>query len=611
MAARSDVYAMLDAGNAPEAERLARLEVQQSNGAEQAEWLLPLALALRAEGKLPEALATLEQLTVLHPERVSTWGNYATVLRALGRVGEARAAYIRALDIEPRNAPQWFNLGSLDLQRGDALGARDSLLRAHTLEPALPLFGIVAAHAMCECRDYRAPDMIAPWRDWLPLPDDQQYELALVMQLTDLMQESVGVLEQLVARAPGYTVAQLLLSSAYERVNRLEDAANVLDRVAERAADGDAVTRVEVDSQRATLLARRGKYHDARELFERTGPRRTSDPSHYFQLGRVCDRLGDPAACMRALETAHALQLAELRQSVPQRLEPGTPLLPAAETSVSASEYAAWPQLPAPDAKDSPVFVVGFPRSGTTLVEQMLDAHPKLQSMDERPFLYMLADQLADQGFRVPQDIRTLDQRDCDELRRGYLLLGCSKIERRWGAQLVDKNPLNMLWLPLIHRIFPNARFIFVQRHPCDVALSCYMQEFRSAVLAVMSANLEQVARGYVMALEHWFHHVQVFHPSVLTVRYETLVADPQAETSRIGTFLELDDANSLLHFDARAREKGFIGTPSYAQVIEPINQRAVGHWQQYRQYFEPALAVLRPLLNTLDYSIEQPAVSQ
>lgn len=596
---------MLQAGDPASAERLAREGLRDG---EDAKLLLLLAMALQMQGRSGEAVEGFERLVELRPEEVSTWGNYATTLRSLGRLDEARNAYRRALEIKPDNAAQWFNLGSLQLQEGDALGARESLLKAHALQPEQPLFRIVAARALCECRDYRAPDLIAPWQQWLPLPEDLQYDLADVMQLTDWTRESIDVLEDLTARSPQHTRAWLLLAALYERTNRLEEATSLVDRLAKDTIGSDEATRREVASQRANLLLRRGAIAEARELLEQIGPRQASDPTHYFQLGRACDRLGDRDAAMQAFAVAHGMQVEQLRRSAPQRFVPGTTLLPAAEFTVSREEFARWPDLRAPSVAETPVFVVGFPRSGTTLVEQMLDAHPDLQAMDERPFFYMLSEQLADQGFRVPQDLGKLGQRDCDELRRGYLMLGCSKIQRQWGTRLVDKNPLNMLWLPMIHRMFPLARFVFVQRHPCDALLSCYMQEFRSAVLAVMSATLEQAARGYVMAFQHWAHHVEVFRPSILTVRYEDLVAAPEIETRRIGEFLELADAAPLMDFDVHAREKDFIGTPSYTQVIEPIHRHQVARWTHYRPYFKSALPILEPLLGQLGYATDSGA---
>jgi hypothetical protein len=222
--------------------------------------------------------------------------------------------------------------------------------------------------------------------------------------------------------------------------------------------------------------------------------------------------------------------------------------------------------------------------------------------MDERPFLNILAGQLHQFGVEVPHDLEKLSQRDCDELRKGYVLMGCSRITRRWDARLVDKNPLNMLWLPLLHRLFPHAKIILAIRHPCDVLWSCYLQNFRAAALQAACRSLEHLAHAYVAAMASWLHHAQVFGADVLVSRYEDLVADPHRQVQRIGAFLGLEHADAMLDYAARAREKEFIKTPSYTQVIEPINARGIGRWLRYRAYFGEVLPVVRPMLEHWGY---------
>ncbi|MGH8040886.1 MAG: sulfotransferase family protein, partial [Rudaea sp.] len=265
----------------------------------------------------------------------------------------------------------------------------------------------------------------------------------------------------------------------------------------------------------------------------------------------------------------------------------------------------AWPRHRSPDARNSPVFIVGFPRSGTTLLEQMLDAHPGLQSMDENPFFERLAMKLRSHDERILDDLAVLRQYDCDELRKRYQILVAEKVQRRWNTQLVDKNPLNMLWLPFIYRLFPQAKIIVCVRHPCDVLLSCYTQNFRSVILAAACTSLERLAAAYVETMRCWLHNVEIFQPNVLVSRYEDLVAKVEPNARRIADFLELEDAAPMLGFDQRAREKGYIATPSYSQVIEPINAKGLNRWQRYREYFEPVLPILQPMLDHWGYSVD------
>jgi len=103
--------------------------------------------------------------------------------------------------------------------------------------------------------------------------------------------------------------------------------------------------------------------------------------------------------------------------------------------------------------------------------------------------------------------------------------------------------------------------------------------------------------------MQTWLQHVSVIKPDVLVSRYEDLVADTAARTQRIADFLELEDAAPMLQFDRRAREKGYIGTPSYSQVIEPMNTKAMNRWHMYQEYLQPALPILQPMIEHWGYS--------
>ncbi|HEX5305886.1 MAG TPA: sulfotransferase [Dyella sp.] len=598
----NDILSALQSGRLADAERLSRTALMERP--DDADLLLFLAIALQQQGRLSEALELYQTLARAHPDDSIHWGNYATALREAGRRQEAEAAYRQSIALAPDNLEQLANLGLLQLEQKDFPAARDTFLRAHALDPASPAMRIHAARACSACRDSRAEELIRPWRSWTTLDDPLQLELADLQLVLGEANIARVLLEELLTRTPGHLPAQLLLAAVYERINDLDASTALLDRVERTYPTLDDEAQLEIVHQRAKLALRRGQTEQARRMLQQCGPRTPDDYAHFFTLAETCDKLRDYPGAIEALREAHARQIEELRINAPRRFDPGAPVLPAAVERIGANEFRRWPTLQAPDGANSPVFIVGFPRSGTTLLEQMLDAHPALQSMDERPFFTILSDQLADHGIMVPQDLHKLDQHACDELRKGYVSLVCSKIQRRWSAQLVDKNPLNMLWLPLIYRLFPEAKFILALRHPCDVLVSNYMQNFRAAVLAVACASMEKLATAYVTAMECWLHDVALFQPNVFVSRYEDLVADPAAQTRRIADFLGLEDASPLLHFDQHARDKGFIATPSYAQVTQPVNRKGLDRWKRYREALAPALPILDPMLRHWGYSV-------
>jgi Flp pilus assembly protein TadD len=600
------IVTALSAGQLSEAERLCQAELLERPHDQ--DLLLLHAMTLQFQQRRSEALAIYFRLTELFSGSSAHWCNYATALVETGSLNEAANAYATAIRLDPRNPAPKIYLGLMLIQRQDFFGARDMLLDAFELDRDSPAARIHAARACCLCQDFQgAEDLLGPWRTWLPLNDTPlQLELAKLLLMMSDASDAAMVLEDLISRMPSHLEPRLQLAYVYERLNRLNDAEALAQSVAEAGvAARTEVIDNELDHVFATLALRNGDAAKARSLLERRGPRQVNDYAHYFELGRVYDKLHETELAMEVLRTAHALQVEELKVASPDHFEPDALAMPAAIQRVSTEDYAKWPRLIAPDTRTSPVFIVGFPRSGTTLLEQMLDAHPSLQSMDENPFFNRLAEKLRRHDPRIMSNLDLLQQRDCDELRKQYLIMVSEKVNRRWSAQLVDKNPLNMMWMPMIYRLFPDARFILALRHPCDVMLSCYMQNFRSSIVGAACSSLERMAHAYVQAMETWLEDERIFQPSVLVSRYEDLVADSTQQTSCIAQFLDLEDATPMLKFDQHARNKGYIGTPSYAQVIEPVNTKGLNRWTRYRREFESVLPIIEPMLRHWGYSAE------
>jgi hypothetical protein len=176
------------------------------------------------------------------------------------------------------------------------------------------------------------------------------------------------------------------------------------------------------------------------------------------------------------------------------------------------------------------------------------------------------------------------------------------KVVLQPGQRLVDKNPLNILRLPVIRRLFPHARILLAIRHPCDVLLSCFMQSFRSPEFALLCADLRTLAVGYRRAMDFWYEQQAILGAAVREVRYESFVADFAPQVRDICDFLELPWDDNMLTPGTHAQTKGFISTPSYSQVIQPISSKSVGRWRAYESHLAPVVPALRPYLERWGY---------
>lgn len=565
-----------------------------------------LAASLQMQGRVVEAAEVHAELTRRQPEEAAHWNNLGNALRELRRLDEARAAYRRACALEPRDPVTHHNLGLLAMDEGDYAAAREHLLDAHELDPIAPLVRLHAAMACHECGDFqREQALVASWRQWPTLDPDSTQDLAWLLAQDGHTDDADRLLRDCIARMDDPARAWARRVLVLERVNRLDEARAAAAHLP--AADGvaDPETRQDVLNAQAVLAMREGQWIQAcnglETLLAEPGDKRKRS-NLYFALARTYDRLKRPDDAMRACAEAHAAQLAGIAPLVPEAMKQGDAPLPVARQRWSPLRHATARPVPAPAMADSPIFVVGFPRSGTTLLEQMLDAHPALCSMDERPFLQGLAERLERDGLAWPDGLGDLDEAACAALRAEYWRRVREVVAPAPGQRLVDKNPLNLLRLPLIHRLFPQARVILALRHPCDVLLSCYMQAFRSPAFAMLCSDLERLARGYADAMDHWLHHARLLAPIAMESRYEDLVDDVAGQVERLGAFLQLEQPGRLLDFQRHARDKGFISTPSYSQVVEGINRRGLDRWRPYQRYFEPVLPILRPYLERWGY---------
>ncbi|MEO8011299.1 MAG: sulfotransferase, partial [Dokdonella sp.] len=390
----------------------------------------------------------------------------------------------------------------------------------------------------------------------------------------------------------------------FERVNRLDEARALLAQIDPAAITREGLTE---DSKVVSAqIAARGddldlalRLHEALVVDLATARR---NPELMPALGRLYDKRGETDLAMSWFQRAHALQIEELRVRSPKWFEPGADPLDITRYRVDASSRQKWIPVSAPDMRSSPIFVLGFPRSGTTMLETMLDAHPDLAGMDERAFLHEVVDEIRKAGMTYPEDIGNLDDAMCEKLRGVYWNLVHTRTKVDRAKRLVDKNPLNILRLPLIARLFPNAKIILALRHPCDVVLSNFMQTFRTPAYIAITATIESTARGYADTFDFWLDQAEVLHPDVLEVRYEDVVDDIDAQSRRIAEFLGIAWHEAMVDFHIRAKARGYISTPSYHQVVEPINRKGVARWERYRHHLDPAIPLLQRYLERWNY---------
>jgi tetratricopeptide (TPR) repeat protein len=318
-------------------------------------------------------------------------------------------------------------------------------------------------------------------------------------------------------------------------------------------------------------------------------------------LGEALDKLGRYdeafAAFARANETLYAQHASAFTQNRGPLLLESVQWLTKVVEKLDLAAWHAGPRSQGP----VPVFLVGFPRSGTTLLDQILASHPEVTTLEERDTLMDAAAALIrpDAGFDT---LAALSDEDIERFRGLYWKqvqggLAGAPMKRVF----VDKLPLYAVFLPIIYRLFPTARVVFAVRDPRDVVLSCFQQRFGMNAAMFQLLRLDTAARYYdaVMRL------VQVSRAklplAVHEVRYESVVADFDATVRGLLAFLGLPWEDAVRSYTVTARGRA-IGTPSASQVVQPLYATAKGKWRNYRQFLEPVLPTLAPWVATFGY---------
>lgn len=250
--------------------------------------------------------------------------------------------------------------------------------------------------------------------------------------------------------------------------------------------------------------------------------------------------------------------------------------------------------------------LTSHPRSGTTLLEQVLDGHPVVTSADELQVMpemvYEPLGQLAQPGESVVATLDRLTPTNLDPLRSIYWSSMEGALRRPLAGQLLlDKNPELTMLLPLVARAFPEMRIIFALRDPRDVVLSCYMQRLPLNAVSVYYLTLEATAEKYARSMRAWLKLREIIKNPWLEVRYEETVADLSGQARRVLEFLDLPWDDAVLDYRRRAEQK-HVHSPTYEAVTKPVYASSIGRWRNYERQLEPCQKILQPYVDAFGY---------
>ena len=561
--------------------------------------------ATLALGALPTALQTVQAALQLAPSSAPTWHLAGRLFKAAGSATSAEQALTRATQLDPSLSAAWLQLAELLVDGGDLARAAEVLQRGVLRNPArvdLTERLLEVLYALGALRVLNRAVDSALQR--FPRHAGVRFSAARARYLSGDVPDAMAHLDAALDADPGHVAARALRAEYRTRsrddAGALEDAEHVLTthpsdcharlvrariRTKHNDLDGahtdldhiiDAADRVPPDAL-GRAYVQRGLVREAQQRF----------PEAYSDLAAGQASLAR-AAMARAADADGFLRDVARRMD---RL--------AAEAPVW-SEVGGWPtSVPEgwPLAGAPPVFIFGFPRSGTTLVEHILGAHPQLAATDERNVLgAVLARVDRDLGGKDPA---RLTDAEVVSLRTAY-----ADSARRWvpdGRRVIDKIPLNIVHTALVRRVFPDAPILVMLRDPRDCVWSAFVQAFSPNAAMMNTTSLEGTARLYATTMAVWLRARALPGLRFTELKYEDIVADVQVGARALVAATGLPWHDDVADYRAHLARQT-VRTPSFAAIAKPVTTTRIGRWRHFPDAMAPILPTLAPFVAAFGY---------
>ena len=577
-----------------------------------------LGIVLQEAGKYAQSKACLERVLALTPDNPQAHNNYANSCKRLGELALAERHWLRALELQANYPEPHSNLSTLFVELGDypkaALHARAAIaLRPRFADAYLNLAAVEAASSNHKA----ALTVLDEVLDFAPGHATAMAAKALSLKQLDRLEEALHWARRAADAAPGNAEAMHALGQVCQAAGDAGSARDAYRRglllpgtAAEKSAAGLALLAMEMGETEAARAefdaAVAANPRSATLRYNRADLKRFVDGEQDIDdmlalLGPGgCESAHDRMLLRFALGTAY-LQLGDgdnafLHLGEGNRMKRSTFTYDSAATlrwmlEIARSFDASLLPRTSHDsgsAGPTPIFVIGMPRSGTTLVEQILASHPAVHGAGELAlFCYAI-----EAAGEYPAALARLDPAGWAAIGRTYMSSLARRIAPARAPQhrfVVDKMPANFLYAGPIHAALPQARIIHCRRDPVDTCLSCYSKLFtREQLFTYDQAELGAFHVGYQALIAHWRSLLPESH--FLEISYEDVVDDNEAQTRRMLAFLGLDWSDACLDFYRTRRP---VRTASVNQVRQPIYAASVGRWRRYASHLGPLIDAL------------------
>ncbi len=570
----SDAAEALQQNRLDEADHLCRCILESDQDHPTATHLAGMIAHRRAD--LPHAAKLMEKSIQYNGGEASWHYNLGLVYRDANRMKDAENAYRRALAIKPDYAVALYNLGSVLIRRNQRDEAANCFLAVLKLNP-----DHVQANYRLGGIKYEkgnVPQAIELLSHAVELsPDDPDIRLLLIYSLRDngRYDEALEHLDVFRRRGSDDENAVAVEASVYERLGRVDQAWQCLRPVIEKGTQNTNILTVYADLSKKIDM----QEHALGLIQQLLGQGKVKGEYRtilHFTIGRLLDELEQYDEAFEHFTLANS-RMKVVYDPVEQEQKVDAMIRVFSPGSIEKILQA--------EVRDHrPVFIVGMPRSGTSLIEQILASHPQVTGTGESALISNLASSIPMNLSGNPPYPECLTETPQDHFGAMATIFSQRLDEyTTTSLRVTDKTPLNMMHLGLITRIYPHARIIHACRHPMASCFSCYTMKFVGRhAYSYKLEHLGHFYRQYQRMMDHWH---KVLDVPVLDMHYEQLVSDPESNMRKLIAFigLEWDDACARFH-----ENKRLMVSASYDQVRRPIYTKSIDHWKHYERHLEP-----------------------
>ena len=423
------------------------------------------------------------------------------------------------------------------------------------------------------------------------------FNLALLYHLLDHFKDAIDLYNKIIKINPSHIRSYINLMEIYDKTNNEIDLENII-----LSYESSLKKRSEISLYKSRLYLRRKKYQEVISVLEEINFKDDQiylEQLRVFTLGKAYDYLKKPDNAFKNFSESNKIDFKMKNKKINKNLY----LKKIEKRQEYFQNYKPKNKRRLSEKNEGPFFMVGFPRSGTTLLDTILRSHSSIEVIEEKPLVETLVrnlDLLSQNNFN---NLEKISGKQINNIKDIYLKdLNINISKKNDEKILIDKLPLNLIYIGEILKVFPNSKFIFSLRHPCDCVLSCFMQNFKMNNAMANFLNIEDSANLYNSTMKLWETYLSNFNINYIEVKYEDLVDNFNETIFSILKFLKLPWDDSVLKFNKTAKDRFQIKTPSYDQVIQPIYKSATNRWKLYEKQLSKVYPTLKPWIKKFNY---------